>query len=173
MGGSGPERLGRARPGLPVAGPSGSGEPPAYHRSMAETAPTPLAAALDSVGDRWTLLIVEALLEGPRRFGDLQEELPRIAPNVLTQRLRRLEGEGLVLAQPYSERPQRFVYELTSSGHELAGALRLLADWGARHREGGERPRHEACGTPVEVRWWCPTCERPVDQDEAADVHFA
>ena len=139
---------------------------------MTESASTPLAAALDAVGDRWTLLIVEALLEGPRRFGDLQSELPGIAPNVLTQRLRRLEGEGLAVAQPYSERPRRFVYELTS-GHELAGALRLLADWGARHRQGGEGPRHAACGTPVEARWWCPTCERPVEEDEAADLHFA
>ena len=93
---------------------------------MAEPTSSPLAAALDSVGDRWTLLLVEALLEGPRRFGDLQEQLPRIAPNVLTQRLRRLEGEGLVVAQPYSERPQRFVYELTASGHELAGEARRL-----------------------------------------------
>ena len=139
---------------------------------MAE-APTPLAAALDSVGDRWTLLLVEALLDGPRRFGDLQEQLPRIAPNVLIQRLRRLEGESLVLAQPYSERPQRFVYELTASGRELAGALRLLAHWGARHREAGEPPRHDACGTPVEARWWCPTCEQPVDQEHAEDLQFA
>jgi DNA-binding HxlR family transcriptional regulator len=138
-----------------------------------ETLPSPLAAALDSVGDRWTLLLVEALLGGPRRFGDLQEALGGIAPNVLSQRLRRLEGEGLVLAQPYSERPQRYVYELTSSGHELAGALRLLSDWGARHGESAEPPRHQACGTPVEVRWWCPTCERPVGDDESADLHYA
>jgi DNA-binding HxlR family transcriptional regulator len=137
------------------------------------TSPSPLAAALDAVGDRWTLLLVEALLDGPRRFGDLQDGLDRIAPNVLTQRLRRLEGEGLVLAQPYSERPQRYVYELTSSGHELAGALRFLADWGARHGEAAESPRHEACGTPVEARWWCPTCERPVGDDEAGDLHYA
>ena len=140
---------------------------------MAEPSSTPLAAALDSVGDRWTLLLIEALLDGPRRFGDLQEQLPRIAPNVLAQRLRRLESEGLVLAQPYSERPQRFVYELAASGHELAGALRLLADWGARHREAAEPPRHDACGTPVEARWWCPTCERPVDDDDAGGLHFA
>jgi DNA-binding HxlR family transcriptional regulator len=133
---------------------------------------TPLAAALASVGDRWTLLLVEALLDGPRRFGDLQGSLPGIAPNVLSQRLRRLEGEEIVVAQPYSERPQRFVYELTASGHELAGTLRLLADWGARHRDAAEPPRHEACGTPVEVRWWCPTCDRPVD-DESADLHYA
>ena len=141
---------------------------------VTEPAPTPLAAALDSVGDRWTLLLIEALLDGPRRFGDLQDgRSTGIAPNVLTQRLRRLEGEGLVFAQPYSERPQRFVYELTAAGHELAGALRLLADWGARHREGGEPPRHDACGTPVEARWWCPTCERPVGEDEAAGLRYA
>ena len=132
-----------------------------------------LAAALDSVGDRWTLLLVEALLDGPRRFGDLEEGLQGIAPNVLSQRLRRLEGEGLVIADPYSERPPRFVYELTAAGRELAGALRLLADWGARHREGADPPRHAACGSPVEARWWCPTCERPVDEEEAADLHFA
>src|ERR671929_2446727 len=109
-------------------------------RPAQEREPSPLAAALDSVGDRWTLLLVEALLDAPRRFGDLEQELPGIAPNVLTQRLRRLEGEGLLVAQPYSERPQRFVYELTASGHELAGALRLLADRGARPRGGGEPP---------------------------------
>ena len=147
--------------------------PTLYHRDIADAATTPLAAALDSVGDRWTLLVVEALLAGPRRFGDLQEELPGIAPNVLTQRLRRLEGEGLVVAQRYSERPPRFVYELSAAGNELAGALRLLSDWGARHREGAEGPRHAACGSLVAARWWCPVCERPVDDDEAADLHFA
>ena len=140
---------------------------------MADAEPTPLSAALDSIGDRWTLLLVEALLDGPRRFGDLQEALGGIASNVLSQRLRRLEGEGVVVAQPYSERPQRFVYELTSPGHELAGALRLLADWGARHRDAADPPRHEACGPPVEVRWWCPTCERPVGGDEATNLHYA
>ena len=141
--------------------------------AMAGASPTPLAAALDSVGDRWTLLMVEALLAGPLRFGDLQEALPGIAPNVLSQRLRRLEREGLVLAEPYSTRPERFVYELTGGGRELAGALRMLADWGARHRESADPPRHAACGTPVEARWWCPTCEHPVDGEEADDVHFA
>ena len=71
------------------------------------------------------------------------------------------------------ERPPRFVYELTASGHELAGALRLLADWGARHREGGEPPRHDACGTPVEARWWCPACEQPVGEEDATGLRYA
>jgi DNA-binding HxlR family transcriptional regulator len=134
---------------------------------------SPLAEALAAVGDRWSLLLVEALLDGPRRFGDLQEAVAGIAPNVLTQRLRRLEREGIAIAQPYSQRPPRFVYELTSAGHELAGALRLLSDWGARHAESAEPARHAECGTPLEVRWYCPTCERPVELPEEGGLHFA
>jgi DNA-binding HxlR family transcriptional regulator len=132
---------------------------------------SPLAEALASVGDRWTLLVVAALLEGPRRFNDLLGEISGIAPNILTQRLRHLERQALVVAQPYSRRPPRSVYELTEAGRQLAGALRLLADWGARHSEGVDSPRHGVCGTPMDARWYCPTCERPVNQDEA-DLHF-
>jgi DNA-binding HxlR family transcriptional regulator len=132
--------------------------------SRATREESPLAAALSTVGDRWTLPVVAALLDGPRRFGDLQDEVTGIAPNVLTQRLRRLETEGLVIAQPYSERPPRFVYELSEAGRGLAGVLRLLADWGARH-SGAEPPRHAVCGTPLEAVWYCPTCEAPVDPE--------
>ena len=107
-----------------------------------------LADALAAVGDRWTLLLVAALLDGARRFGELQEEVAGIAPNVLTQRLRQLERNALVIARPYSERPPRFVYELSAQGRELAGALRLLAGWGARNAEDSAAPRHAVCGTP-------------------------
>jgi DNA-binding HxlR family transcriptional regulator len=131
---------------------------------------SPLDGALKAVGDRWTLLIVAALLDGPRRFNDLQEEIPGLAPNVLSQRLRRLEREALVIAQAYSRRPPRSVYELTAAGRELAGAVRLLTDWGARHLEGTESPRHQACGTPMEARWYCSTCDRTVEHEE--DLHF-
>jgi DNA-binding HxlR family transcriptional regulator len=136
------------------------------------TDPSPLADALARVGDRWTLLLVGALMDGPRRFGDLQDDVPGIAPNILTQRLRHLEAEALVVARPYSERPPRMVYELSAAGRELAGALRLLADWGARHSDAAEPARHGACGTPLEVRWYCPTCERTVDEDEADELEF-
>jgi DNA-binding HxlR family transcriptional regulator len=137
---------------------------------MAPTTPaTALAEALERVGDRWTLLVIEALLAGPRRFGDLQDDVPGIAPNILTQRLRHLEREALVVSRPYSERPPRFVYELTSAGDELAGALRLLADWGARQAESAEPLRHADCGTALEARWWCPSCEAPVDERAAEE----
>jgi DNA-binding HxlR family transcriptional regulator len=134
--------------------------------------PSPLADALARVGDRWTLLLVGALLDGPRRFADLEADVPGIAPNILTQRLRHLEAEALVVARPYSERPPRMVYELSAPGRELAGALRLLADWGARNSDAAEPARHGACGTPLEVRWYCPTCERTVDDDEPDELEF-
>ena len=62
--------------------------------------PSPLDAALQRVGDRWSFLLVEALLDGPRRFNELVEALPGLAPNILTDRLRRLERDGVLLAVP-------------------------------------------------------------------------
>ena len=132
-----------------------------------------LADALTTIGDRWTLLVIAALLDGPRRFGDLQSEVEGIAPNVLTQRLRQLERNALVVARPYSERPPRFVYELTSAATELSDALRLLAGWGARNSSPEERPTHSVCGTPLEVRWWCPTCEQVVSGTDHEELHLA
>lgn len=140
------------------------------HRRAAAPPPSPLADALARVGDRWTLLVVAALLGGPRRFNELQEDLGGIAPNVLSARLRGLTEQALLVAQPYSERPPRFAYELTDAGRELAGALRLLADWGARTAEGSEPLRHAVCATTLEARWWCPTCEVVLDDDAEDDL---
>ena len=132
--------------------------------------PSPLGEALARVGDRWTLLLVSALLDGPRRFNDLLEAVPGIAPNILSQRLKHLEGERLLIARAYSTRPARYAYELTAAGQELAGALLLLADWGARHSDVVDAPRHAVCGTGMEARWYCPTCGETVDEDEDIDV---
>jgi DNA-binding HxlR family transcriptional regulator len=126
---------------------------------------SPLAQALGRVGDRWTLLVVEALLSGPRRFNDLLDQVPGIAPNILSERLKRLERDALLVARPYSQRPPRAAYELTAEGRELAGALRLLAHWGAGHADPAAAPRHPTCGTPIEARWYCPTCDHLVDDE--------
>lgn len=124
-----------------------------------------LDVAMARVGDRWTLLVVDALLDGPRRFKDLETAVPGLAPNVLTARLRRLEREGLIEAVPYSERPTRYEYSVSAEGRELAGALRLLARWGARASgEEVDGPRHRSCGTLLEARWYCPTCERVTER---------
>jgi DNA-binding HxlR family transcriptional regulator len=153
-----------------------SSEQPVPHdpAEPSDPARSALADALATVGDRWTLLVVAALLDGPKRFGELQAELDGIAPNILTQRLRALERNALVIARAYSDRPPRFAYELSTAGRELAGVLQLLAGWGARNAETPSIPHHSVCGTPLQTRWWCPVCERPVDADEGdEDVLFA
>ena len=134
--------------------------------------PLPLEAALDRVGDRWSLLVVEALLDGPRRFGELGDALPGIAANILTDRLRRLERAGILRSSPYQDRPTRLAYELTADGRALASALRLLADWGTRRSADVEPLRHATCGTPLEARYFCPTCASAVDPADAADVRL-
>ena len=143
------------------------------HRRAAPsaTAPiSPLDAALRRVGDRWTLLVVESLLAGPQRFGELLQGLDGLAPNILSKRLKLLEADGVITAEPYSHRPYRVAYRLTASGAELAGALRLLAQWGGH--AGGSPLHHATCGTAVEARWWCPTCARDVRDDEAPDLDY-
>ena len=138
--------------------------------AVVRAAPTPLEAALDRVGDRWSLLLVEALLDGGRRFGEVGEALPAIAPNILADRLRRLERERIVVATPYQRRPPRMSYALTSDGRDLASTLRLLADWGARRSDRPEPIHHELCGTSLETRWWCPTCSVTVDDRAATET---
>jgi DNA-binding HxlR family transcriptional regulator len=135
-------------------------------------APTPLELALERVGDRWSLLLVEALLDGSRRFNELQEGVAGIAPNILADRLRRLEREGVVHARPYSDRPPRMEYALTAAGRDLAGALRLLADWGSRRSPDSEPMRHVLCGTPLEARWYCPTCTVLVEDPAATEARL-
>ena len=110
---------------------------------------SPLADALERIGDRWTLLAIAALLDGPKRFNELQEAMGGIAPNILSARLKALTERELVVQRPYSERPPRFVYELSASGADLAAALRLLADWGARSGDAEPLRRCETCGQPV------------------------
>jgi DNA-binding HxlR family transcriptional regulator len=144
------------------------------HAAVTDSAASPLAVALERVGDRWSLLLIEALLDGPRRFNELMEALTGLAPNILTDRLRRLERDGIVVATPYSRRPLRMEYALAADGRDLGGALRLLADWGARRAvdHGHEPLRHERCGTPLEARWYCPTCAIAVDEREAPDTRL-
>lgn len=60
----------------------------------------------------------------------------------------------------------------TAEGKELAGALRLLAQWGARHALPAEAPRHQACGTPLEARWYCPTCDHLVEDEPELEMQF-
>src|SRR5690606_14626083 len=102
------------------------------------------------------------------RYSELEQAIEGISTNILSARLKELERQGLVIAEPYSTRPQRFEYSLTAPGKDLAGALRMLADWGAHHGDDSAPLRHGLCGTPLEVRWYCPVCGVATDDADAA-----
>ncbi|MCP5028429.1 MAG: helix-turn-helix transcriptional regulator [Actinomycetia bacterium] len=89
-----------------------------------------LDRALEQVGDRWSLAIIEAVLAGHHRFGELESAIPGLAANILSQRLRHLEAAGVLTARPYQRRPPRFAYEATDRGRSLGPAIDALAAWG-------------------------------------------
>lgn len=91
-----------------------------------------LALALDRVGDRWVLLIVRELLLGPSRYSDLLAALPGVATNLLTQRLRGLEADGVVRRRALPPPAASVVYELTELGRGLEEAVITLTRWGGR-----------------------------------------
>lgn len=89
-----------------------------------------LARTLDVLGERWTLLLIRELLLGPRRFTDLLSGLPGIAPNLLSDRLRALEAQGVISRATLPPPAGARVYELTERGRRLQPALLELARWG-------------------------------------------
>jgi DNA-binding HxlR family transcriptional regulator/putative sterol carrier protein len=90
------------------------------------------AHALDLVGERWALLVIRELLLGPKRFTDLRAGLPNASPDLLSRRLRELEGAGIVRRRKLPPPAASRVYELTEWGSELEPVILRLGRWGAR-----------------------------------------
>ena len=118
------------------------------HNRRASRSPDAFAldAAARRIGDRWSLRVVGALLDGDHTFGELAEAVDGIAPTILTARLRALQRMSLVTAAPYERRPLRMRYSLTEPGRRLGGALASLAEWGA------DREGHGPARAPRRVR---------------------
>ncbi len=94
----------------------------------------PVARTLEIIGDRWTILIIrDLLLNGPRKFLDLELSLQGISPNTLSARLKTLEEADLVERRFYEQHPPRAEYVLTAKGRELGPVLRALKNWGLKH----------------------------------------
>ena len=126
------------------------------------TQPSPVARALEVVGERWTLLILQDLLRGYRRFAELKESVEGIASNVLAARLKLLERHGVVERHFYSQHPPRAEYRLTRKGHELGVVAGALAAWGAKYLSDDTVLVHNECGSRIEVEYHCPHCDTSV-----------
>ena len=88
------------------------------------------------IGDRWKMQIIQTLMDGTKRFGELKKSLGDITQKVLTSNLRALEEKGLVIREVYAQIPPRVEYSLTETGKSLIPVLLAMRDWGANYLRG-------------------------------------
>jgi DNA-binding HxlR family transcriptional regulator len=93
----------------------------------------PITRAVRLVGDRWTLLIVRALMDGSLRFNEIQAMLGNVSSGTLSARLKQLEQVGIVRREAFAEIPPRVEYHLTEKGAALVQVLNAFGDFGARY----------------------------------------
>jgi DNA-binding HxlR family transcriptional regulator len=120
-----------------------------------------IAAALEVVGERWSLLIIRDILLGVRRFDALQKDLG-VARNVLQARLTRLIEHGVIERRLYQERPARYEYMLTDKGLDLWPTVVALLQWGDKYAPTSAGPpvllEHRGCGGAIDEHRICERC---------------
>jgi len=130
-----------------------------------------IAKTLELVGERWTLLVIRDVFNGRRRFDQMQRSLG-VARNVLSNRLQRLVGQGILERRIYQERPPRYEYFLTEKGLDLWPTMVAMLEFGDRHLAEEEGPplvlRHKHCGGRINGRGICERCDQVLT---ARDAH--
>jgi len=99
----------------------------------------PVSCTLDALGDRWSLLVVRDLMRGKHRYAEFLASSEGIPTNILAERLKRLEEQGVIRSSRYSAHPPRYEYALTPKGEDLRPVMRAMVEWGVRHA-GGRTP---------------------------------
>ena len=94
-----------------------------------------LEKTLSLVGDKWKLIIINELLDGVKRFGEIAADIPGISQKVLTAQLRELEADRLILRKVYAEVPPRVEYSLTETGKKLDAVIKSMSDFGKSFTE--------------------------------------
>lgn len=94
-----------------------------------------VAAAMEIIGAKWTSLLIKELCDGPKRFCEFEEAIPKINPRTLSQRLDALEFQGIVSKERFNEVPPRIEYKLTPKGQDLIPVLRSMAEWGNKYHQ--------------------------------------
>jgi len=89
-------------------------------------------SAVDILGKKWTGLIIRVLLDGPKRFKDIKEQIPDMSDKMLTDRIKELEGNGVLKRNVYPETPVRIEYELSDKGKDLESVIEKIQVWGEK-----------------------------------------
>ncbi len=124
----------------------------------------PVSYALEAFGDRWSLLIIDAILSGIHRFDDIQRRLD-VARNILTNRLVHLESEGLVTKNAYQDAPPRYDYHPAPPARDLHDVLTATRAWGLRWLYPSDTDAklvHRYCGQAARPKLVCTSCARPI-----------
>ena len=100
----------------------------------------PVACTLDILGDKWTLLVVRDLILGKKTYSEFQSSQEAIPTNILAERLKRLQAQGVVTKQQYQDKPVRYEYHLTDKGRDLRPVLLAMVKWGNQYIEGTLTP---------------------------------
>jgi DNA-binding HxlR family transcriptional regulator len=93
----------------------------------------PVTATLQLIGGRWKTIILYSLTAGTKRFGEIAVRIPDISRKVLTEQLKELEADGLILREQYKEIPPRVEYSLTDLGKSLSSVISELEKWGTEN----------------------------------------
>ncbi|MBB6690261.1 helix-turn-helix transcriptional regulator [Cohnella xylanilytica] len=96
----------------------------------------PVEATLEVIGGKWKTLILCHLTYGPKRTSELKKLIPEITQKMLTQQLRELEEDGVILRTVYNQVPPKVVYELSELGESLRPVIDVMCDWGERYIQG-------------------------------------
>jgi DNA-binding HxlR family transcriptional regulator len=107
---------------------------------MKELPPCPVEVSLLMIGDKWKVLILRELLTGTKRFGEIRESINGISQKVLTEKLREMESDGLLVRVAYAEIPPRVEYSLTELGETLGPVLESLKEWGEMYKRMNAAP---------------------------------
>jgi len=100
-----------------------------------ELPPCPVETTLFLIGDKWKVLILRELINGTRRFGELKRSISSISQKVLTQQLRAMEEDSLLVRKVYPEVPPRVEYSLTETGRSLKTILDAMYEWGTNYKK--------------------------------------
>ena len=132
-----------------------------------------IGRAMEILGERWTFLILRESFYGVRRFSDIQRNLG-IARNILSVRLQRLVGAGILERVLYQAEPERYEYRLTEAGKDLYPSIVTLMRWGDRHLQDEQGPpvvlRHNACGHEADPLLVCAHCHEELKPREVTPV---
>ncbi|WP_419873430.1 winged helix-turn-helix transcriptional regulator [Candidatus Pristimantibacillus sp. PTI5] len=107
----------------------------------------PVATTVGLIGNKWKLLILREMLPGVKRFGELRKGIPDISQKVLTQNLRAMEDDGIIIRAVYAEVPPRVDYQLSELGNSLRPIISVMEVWGLNYQKNANPVEHAESGT--------------------------